>query len=1266
MRASIRLTLSASSLALGISLTTAPSALGQPLEADRNKPRPLRVGARTTDTPIAGGAVLVYSLKLKANQFCAIRIRQGSIDLVATLVGPDTTPAADVDTPHRTTGDEVVEVVAEKTGTYVLTIRPKEPDAPPGAFRIRIDQIRRASDADRRRVKALRMFERGERLRGEGTAESLRAAQTELEHALTIFRENNDRRGEAVAVLRSADILKMMGYLTRAPAKYREALELYRALKDTAGVAESLSGEGSSHETAIRLSRLEKDPGLVGRALLNYAASVYWGRRYTEHKLLVDEAVEVFRAINDRRGLALAIRGEGMAVQEAQSPSDALPLFREMLSLARSVGDLHIEALAHGSIAWASTYLGRMQDVINAYSEGVDAAQRAGALLTEAWQTRSLGQAYAQVGDVTRALTYYAQALPLEREVDVRMDHGVTLGSMAQAYAALGDHAKALDYSKQSVAVFQEIGDRQEEGVALLILGVAYDNLGRTDEALEHYIRSRQVLQELKDRRREGWVLARLGGFYADRGDYQLALEVSQLAVDASRSFEDGTGQVRAIARVANVYRLLGQPQRAAESYDQGLVVARHNGLKTDEAITLVRLGHTFSDQGDYERARQHFEEALSLARAKDMTVPSVEAAALEGLAGTRRAIGEVGGAISAYREALEIGRRIADSGRLAEALNGLGQALAASGDTQGALTAFVEVLQLARANRLTAAETLALGNLMSAWRLAGRPAVATFYGKQAVNLLQTIRTNILQLEPQTQRAFIRSKEQVYRELADLLIGQGRLPEAQQVLDFLKEVELREYVRRSGAVETQKIDLTPDERVWEQRYLEIADRVVALGRERSALEARKLRTPEDDAQLAKLDADLAVAGRKFTSFVESLAAELGSPRDAGERAFQLREAEGLTSTLRELGDGSVVLYTVVTERRYAVMIITPDVQKAAEFSISSADLSRKIQMFREALQNPRSDPLPLAKELYTILVGPIARDLQQARARTLMWSLDGVLRYVPISALHDGTGYLVERYRTMLFTPASRDRLKDRSGAWRNGLGLGVSKPLPGFDPLPAVAEELRSIFRDSAQPGGDNGMLPGRVLLDEAFTEPALRESLRRRPPVVHIASHFQFRPGSEEDSFLLLGDGRRLTVADLSAEFTIFSDVDLLTLSACDTAIGGSDANGKEIESFAMLAQRKGARSVIATLWPVADRSTRELMEVFYRSRLETAPGSKADALQFAQLRLLRGAASASGKRSPSRGLTKAAPRKGVEGVPPYAHPYFWAPFLLIGNGR
>ncbi len=603
------------------------------------------------------------------------------------------------------------------------------------------------------------------------------------------------------------------------------------------------------------------------------------------------------------------------------------------------------------------------------------------------------------------------------------------------------------------------------------------------------------------------------------------------------------------------------------------------------------------------------------------------------------------------------------------DALNGLGESRVAAGQLSQGLESYGEALRLARESGLQAAEGLVLRNLMVAWRGASRPALAAFYGKQAVNLFQGIRANILQLDTQTQRAFLRSKEQIYRELADLLIVQGRLPEAQQVLDFLKLEELRDYVRREAQAGSApgRLDLTPAEASWQARYSEIGDRIAAIGRERGELAALRVRTPDENARLDRLEADLRVAAEAHHAFMLSLAAEFGGDTEASARVAQLREAQGLMADLREMGAGAVALHTLVGEQRYRVMLTTPDVQKAAEFAISGADLARKVLTLREALQNPSSDPRPIARELYDVLVRPIAKDLEQAGARTLMWSLDGVLRYVPMAALHDGTMYLIERYPMSVFTPASNARLKDLPTPWRHGLGVGVTKASAGFDPLPAVADELLGLIRDDRFPASTNAVLPGHLLMDEAFTEPALRSELRARPPVVHVASHFQFRPGNEGDSFLLLGDGSRLTVAELRATWGLFEGVDLLTLSACNTANGGGGETGKEIESFGALAQLNGAKAVIATLWPVADMSTRDLMENFYRARRAAGAVPKSEALRAAQLALLRGKVN-SGSPNSTRGLKslKAAATSTAMPAGRFAHPYYWAPFLLIGNWR
>jgi CHAT domain-containing protein len=375
-------------------------------------------------------------------------------------------------------------------------------------------------------------------------------------------------------------------------------------------------------------------------------------------------------------------------------------------------------------------------------------------------------------------------------------------------------------------------------------------------------------------------------------------------------------------------------------------------------------------------------------------------------------------------------------------------------------------------------------------------------------------------------------------------------------------------------------------------------------------------------------------------------------REIGQR--NLADLQALQETLTALGHGTVTLHYLVLEDRTHIILTTPMVQLVRESKIGSAQLNQKIQAFRQALQRPWSDPLPLAQELHHILIGPIADDLRQAQAQTLMVSLDGALRYLPFAALHDGKRYLIESHALAIYTEASKDRLRDKpTDAWRFS-GLGVTRKIEGFSPLPAVREELEGIVK--------GGILPGELFFDEQFNLEQFRATLDKRSPSLHIASHFVFQPGTEADSFLLLGDGSRLSLTELKR--LRFRDVDLITLSACETAVGGGkDNNGREIESFGALAQRQGAKGVLATLWPVADQSTGQLMRNFYRVR-EQEKMTKADALQQVQLQFIRSAAQDPGAVAGAQRTLKPGSLTPSEPIHDYSHPFYWAPFILMGN--
>ena len=264
----------------------------------------------------------------------------------------------------------------------------------------------------------------------------------------------------------------------------------------------------------------------------------------------------------------------------------------------------------------------------------------------------------------------------------------------------------------------------------------------------------------------------------------------------------------------------------------------------------------------------------------------------------------------------------------------------------------------------------------------------------------------------------------------------------------------------------------------------------------------------------------------------------------------------------------------------------------------------------------------------------------------------------------------------MINLASQKDLNKPRTEGQLSALGVGVSKPTDGFSALTSVPDELDCIVSDksvgflSLKPQCTSGVLSGRKLLDDNFTLANFEGELGRYP-IVHIASHFKLTPGDNKNSFLLLGGGtdRKFTVEKLRNE--PLSEVDLIVLSACNTATpGGAKANGVEVEGFGSIAQKEGAKSVLATLWSVADTSTKDFMVEFYR--LYGKEGlSKAEALQKAQLKLMYGkysADEAQKNRSDDfvQPVDKSLPAFKTDPNAPFAHPFYWSPFTLIGNWR
>lgn len=542
-----------------------------------------------------------------------------------------------------------------------------------------------------------------------------------------------------------------------------------------------------------------------------------------------------------------------------------------------------------------------------------------------------------------------------------------------------------------------------------------------------------------------------------------------------------------------------------------------------------------------------------------------------------------------------------------------------------------------------------------------------------------------------------------YRNLGDSLLRRNRVSAALRVLELLKAQEYYAYTGSFGDVATAETPMPAasrptlasrlgaddysdlvvhvkkkeksakkhDEGSWEDEFESSADALLTFERDAAALRVIPVaaRSDKQQKELEKLEAEIDRAAADLDTMLDALSRDLGRK---DPRVKNLATAERLSDALSRVPPGTVAIYTIAADERFWTVVVSAIGSTAYSTPIGAAALERKTRDFRAVLTNPKQDPRPLAREIYDVVLGGAKNDSTLATAHTLLWSFDGVLRYVPPAALYDGHEYLVERYRNVVFNRASIDTLFAASSGRLEGVGLGVARQIGTYRPLPAVADELDGIFRDGAS-GDTAGAVSGRVLLDTSFTEPALERALRDGNPVVHIATHFQLDPNEADRSVLLLGDGSLVNVGEISDIKGGFRGVELLTLSACDTAASGPTADGREVECFGTIAQERGARSVIASLWPVNDRSTSLLMQTFYRMQSGPQAGTKAEELRQAQLALIHGTVTAPATTAPSRILTHEEPPT-VAGQPaftpdpgaPFAHPYYWAPFVMIGSSR
>lgn len=867
----------------------------------------------------------------------------------------------------------------------------------------------------------------------------------------------------------------------------------------------------------------------------------------------------------------------------------------------------------------------------------------------------------------------YAGAEPLyRRSLDIRermygQEHpsvAIPLNNLALLLCKLDKHDEAETHLRRSLYISEKNFGLYHREVAepLNNLASLLNKLGNYAEAELLYGKCLEITEKVYGyfHANVATVINNLSELLFKRGNYAAVKSFlfRSLEIKIKINGQDHPNVATLLFNIAILLNSLGDYVEA-ETYYRKCLDIRLNAYGEEHpevASSMSGLASLMIKLGKYTEAELLIRNSLSIKEKIYGPKHTEFAIGVSDLAWFLRQKGNYTEAVSLIRQSLSINEKIYDSNHpeVANSINALAVLLCDLGCYTEAEQHFLRSISIMDKHAIPSHNSWSMYSVLL--YKTGRSVPAIFSAKKAVNICQKLRGSVRELGKETLKSFDTTVENTYHSLAEMLINSGRLGEAEHVLGLLKEDEYFDFVRRdnlNSGIELLGISYNAEEAALNERMDSISRSLSSLCIRKNDLKRKKERTTEEESELTDLLYRIEAASREYDEFLDSLHESFGP-----EKAQHVDASTDLMSDLWDLEEGTAVIYTLSTKDAFHTILITPNFRKKFSCFISSADLSKKVLRFRDLVkQRDRFDLELLAKELYDIILSQLEADLKDARISTLLWMLEGSLRLLPVSALHDGDQYIVGKYRNVLLTTKSRTNLKFKPKSHWNALGMGVTCGYEQFKPLPAVKDELEGIVRKN---DATYGILPGEILLDVDFTWDAMSNELEDGYQAVHIASHFNLDPCNETMSYLLLGDGSHLTLDKLKSQQALFRGVDLLVFSACSTGIGSASKRGREVDGIGYVGETQGAKAVMATLWPVADESTSILMRRFYE--LREAGNTKAEALRLAQVGLLDGTIKPAKELIERSGEN--AYRYEIDEEKPYSHPYYWAPFIMIGN--
>ena len=891
--------------------------------------------------------------------------------------------------------------------------------------------------------------------------------------------------------------------------------------------------------------------------------------------------------------------------------------------------------------------------------------QEALALYKEIGDDRGAAEIYGALGfiqfyrkywfgeDPQKILDYYTMALETREKVDDMELVGKSLSDIGIVYFnILRDYPKAIPYLQRAIEIREEIGDQKGLGSSLMYLAISYENNGQIEESYKTYQRAYQINKAVDDKNRMAEALYMSGIILKNRGEYQKALDNLDQALELREELGDQVKVGNVLNVLGIVYWKLGDYDQAIEYYTRVAEIMQAQENESGLANVYNNIGIILDENKQYTRSIDYLERALELFERTEN--PEGIRTTYGNLGNTYYDMGAYENAESYQHKALHLSRVLNTHEEEVHNLINLSNAQNALGKLDSARIHCE--LALDKANLLSSPPLIwvATINLGDNYEKRGEYEYAIEHYDKALSIIEDIRHSISGGEF---RADYMAQERFAYEGVIHMLGRLHMQEPEKGYDHMAFL----YAERSKArsfldllsesmARVQK-DADPDLLIKQQ------DCIDNLVSKRQLMIEIAASSDPDEAALRQLQDEVNQLEKELQVLKDEMRrvnpryADLQDPQPASIHNLQSATLDPQTVFLEYyLGDSSSCLWVVTSHTSQMVVLPARD------------DLLDPIETIRFGLTHPDESNISFFKQsghkLYELLVQPIESYLEQNT--NLVIIPDGELFYLPFEVLLTSqpgeTGafsnlpYFVKNH-PISYSPSATVWMSLMQGNKRHEtinptlLAFGdpvfqsentsvEGRPQDAFKRLQYSADEVLKIGTYFKNDLAD-------IYVQENANEAKVKSSPLNTYNYIHFATHGMINEDQPDYSYLALSydpDSKEDGLLHAAEIFNLDLDADLVVLSACQTGLGRM-VKGEGLIGLTRAFIYAGTPSVVVSLWSVADQSTSELMLGFYKN-LITDGKDTSRSLRESKLIMLE--------------------------HPEYAHPFYWAPFVIVGDGR